>query len=289
MTSPDTLREDRLVDVFATLVLVLAAGRLVTGFAAGILEWAHGAPVGFSDERLHLGDSLATFGQGGDSVGVVLPIVAALLVWWRARRIDAGAATFSYVEMVFGLTAAAACAQGIGNGIIVSGGPVTWWRFIVVVGTPLTCLVVAVAGLVTTRRLAFAVDARVGNEAAVDAIVYAVDRATGDVRAYFSADEAARKTHVYSVEDEEYLFYTDEGVVLDASVENDRVVLRPTDDRREADLLGRLKMFTTRRGIRVDVLDVDDPSAYAIPISDWQWLQLWPGWLRWMGRLFRPR
>jgi hypothetical protein len=61
-----------------------------------------------------------------------------------------------------------------------------------------------------------------------------------------------------------------------------------TADRRRDELLAHLKEFVLRRGIRVDEEDADEPSAYAIPISDWQWLQLWPGWLRWIGRIFRP-
>lgn len=282
-------RDARVAGTLAAAVLAGAVFRVLVAVAAGIAEWAEAGPGYFGRGRDRAADLLIIFGSPGDGVGVLLVIAAMGLLWWRWRA--GGGVNMSalgLVRLLFALTALAAVLQLIGYGLAISQeSSVLWARFIEAVGMSTAFAGIAVGGVIATGGLVAAVDAdEVGSD--LDAVVFAVDRATGDVHAYFSVDQAARKTHVYSVEDQEIEFFTDEGGVLQATVEHDRVVLRRTDEQRRGELLGCLKRFATRRELHVDVLDVDDPSAYAVPISDWQFLQLWPGWLRWLGRLFRP-
>jgi hypothetical protein len=290
MTMPAASRDGRVVGLLATAVLAGAAFRLIVSIAAGIAEWAQFGTDAFSRFPDRAADLLLVFGEAGDGVGVLLAVAALALVWWHGRAgAEVSYPSLELVRALFALTALAAVLQAVGWGIGFSRGwPVVWSRLIEAVGMSTAYAAVAVGGVVAATALMRAVDPVLVDHD-LDAVVFAVDRATGDVRAYFSVDQAARKTHVYSVEDDELLFFTDEGDVLEPSVEHERVLLRPTGEHRREDLLTRLKTFSTRRGLHVDMLDVDDPSAYAVPVSDWQFLQLWPGWLRWLGRLFRPR
>jgi hypothetical protein len=119
----------------------------------------------------------------------------------------------------------------------------------------------------------------------LEPLVFAVDRGNGEVFAFFSYARAARTISVYSIEEDEYVFYADDGTLLVASVVDDRTTFTPTGVVRRDELLQHLRSFTQRTS--VEVIDRDDPTAYAVPIADWQWLQLWPGWLRGIGRLVR--
>jgi hypothetical protein len=119
--------------------------------------------------------------------------------------------------------------------------------------------------------------------------VFAVDRATSDVHAFLSVGDATRRVHRYSIEDDEFAFYTDEGTVLDAEVVDGRIRLQLTDEVQRNELLARLRQFVVRRGITIDAEDADDPLAYAGPISRWHWLEMWPPWMRPIGMLFRRR
>jgi hypothetical protein len=193
--------------------------------------------------------------------------------------------------MVFAVIVMSAAAQSVGYVMFTTipsdFGDVQWSQLIHAVGDSVAYALVAVGGLIATRRLALLPGLRRENALEGDPLVFAVDRQSGDVRAYLTVDAAARGTHVYSVEEDEYAFFTDEGGVIAATVEHDSVMLRLTDENDRDELLKRLKQFVVRRDIHVDVLDADDPTAYAVPISDWQWLQLWPPWMRWVGRIAR--
>ncbi len=276
----------------AVVLLIGALIRIVVAVAAGMIEWAQNDHLGYPTGAAWAGDILITLGDGGDGVGVLLALAAGALVAWLLVSREPAGWLRSATGWVFGLTALSAFAQTSGHTLLFSIAPesVLWSRVLLGAGHSLVYAGVALGGLAATRRL----DAltvvhaaeRFGDD---DPFVFAVDRRSGDVAAYFSVDAAERKTHVYYIEDDELDFYTDEGKAIGASVEHGRVSLQPTDvDQREV-LLERLREFVVRRGIHLDSLSADDPSAYAAPISDWQWLQLWPGWLRWLGRFFRPR
>jgi hypothetical protein len=265
------------------------AGAVVDGIGAAVSRFEE-APSG-----LHNGLTLSAFGVAGDAGGLLFALAAtALVVWWLRmddrdggwlRLTTAGLLVATGIGLVLG---------GIGSGLVDTDVEFLWERFFASVGFALAGLVVVIAAFVALRVLAVSsydvadgFDVEGVDGAASDAVVFAVDRSNGDVRAFFSYAEAARRMHVYSVEDQEYAFFTDAGDVVEASVQDGRIVFRPTADRRMDELMAALREFALRRGITVADAEADEAWAYAAPISQWQWLQLWPGWLRWMGRLVR--
>jgi len=292
MTQAVAPREARAVRGLALVVLVGVALRLLASLIAGLVEWHDRSADVFPSGRVEAVDVLTTFGSAGDGVGIALALMAAGLMWWLSRLGDPPShrtrTTALWVFVVTGLLAVMDC---IGIGLFSSIGPDHQVaRLIGSGGSELAVAVIAASGVVAMRQLdALSDEVLLDVGDGSDALVFAVDRNNGDVRAFFSIGEAARRTHIYLVEDDEFAFYTDEGVVLDATVEHGRVMLRPTDANQLGDLQNRLKAFVNRRGIAIDAQDADDPTAYVVPISDWQWLQNWPPWMRGLGRLFRPR
>jgi len=272
-----------------SLVLVAGAGiRLLAAVIAGFVEWHDSAGSSFAvSGRARAFDVLTTFGQAGDGTGVLLALTGAATACWLSWRDDPIAMTLrAVVAWLFGATAALALANGLGVGLVYSIDPSHQTsRLIATEGFALAYMVVAVGSIILLRQLSLVFDEQ--DSGGLDAFVFAVDRKSGDVRAYLSAGDAMRRTHIYSVEDDEFVFYTDEGVLLDASIVDERIVLRPTDQERPGQLLTALKEFANRRGIAVDEDDVDDPTAYAVPISRWHWLEMWPPWMRPIGMLFR--
>jgi hypothetical protein len=281
--------ESRIVRALS-LVLVAGAGiRLLTAVIAGFVEWHDSASSPFADSgRARAFDVLSTFGAAGDGTGVLLAGAAAIAVCWLWAREDAFAeALTTAVVLLFGATALLAVADGVAAGLIYSVQCCQQTSHLIEVeGFALAYLVIAVGAVVLLRRIGSLIEDRLATDD-LDAFVFAVDRHTGDVRAFFSVGEARRRMHVYSVEDDEFAFYSDEGVILDATVEDERIVLRPTQQEQPAELLERLKDFANRRGITIDEADTDDPTAYAVPFSRWHWLEMWPPWLRPIGMLFR--
>jgi len=272
-----------------SLVLVAGAGiRLLAAVVAGFVDW-HDSGSYFPAGRVRAFDVLTTFGAAGDGTGVLLAVAAAATVWWLSWRDGSIASSLrASVMWLFGVTAALAAADGIGFGFLYSYESERQTpRLIHTEGFTLAYIVVTVGGLLLLRRLGDAIAAQDSDD--LDAFVFAVDRKSGDVRAFLSAGEAKRRMHVYSVEDDEFAFYTDEGTVLAATVVDDRIVLRPTDQQRLGELVESLKEFANRRGITIDDEDADDPTAYAVPIGRWHWLEMWPPWMRPIGMLFRSR
>ena len=281
----------RIARTLAQVILLGAALRIVASVVAGIIEWAQNGDQGYPNGTFRAGDILDTVGDAGDGVGVLLALAALALVWWLLAVDEPVEGLRSAAATVLGLTAVSAFVQVLGFMLLFSIAPEStlWSQLVLRVGHSLVYAIVALGGVAAARRLAGLVRAQAVQRFDDDPLVFAIDRLSGDVHAYFSVDTAERKSHVYSVEDDELAFYTDEGKVVRASAEHDRVVLTPTDvDQRDV-LLERLREFVVRRGLHVHPDDADDPTAYAKPISEWQWLQLWPGWLRWMGRIVRPR
>lgn len=291
MTSPaEGLREARVVRGLATAVVVAAALRLVVAIVAGIVDAAKSSDLGgpFPDPTYRVGDILLTLGNAGDGTGALLALAAVALLCWRTRLGDpAGETARTVVSWILALTALSAVAQGVGYGIVFARSSVQWSRLIASAGFASAYALLAAGALMAMRRLDVLSDERLWAGGDDDALVFAVDRDNGDVRAFFSFDEAARRMHVYSIEDNEFEFFTDAGIIVAASVQDGAVMLRPTEVNRSDELLGHLRRFVVRTGIHVDALDADDATAYAVPISDWQWLQLWPPWLRWIGMLVR--
>jgi hypothetical protein len=282
--------EARIVGGLATALIAAAVLRLVVAVAAGVVDAVQRSEF---PDSFHASDVVLTFGNAGDGTGVLLALAAAGVLWWRLRlRLGAPVAEWlrAAVSWVLALTALSALVQAVGYGLVFVHLSVQWPRAIVSIGFALAYALVAAAGLVAVRRLDVLADERLATgdgPDGPDALVFAVDRDNGDVQAFFSLDEAARRMHVYSIEENEFEFFTDEGAVVEASLQDGYVALRPTDLHRRDELIGHLREFVLRRGIDVGGLDADEPADYALPISDWQWLQLWPHWLRWMGMLVR--
>lgn len=274
----------------ATLLLAAAGIRSLASIVAGFVEWndsAHAFPPG----RVRAADVLTAFGSAGDGTGILLVLAAALAVWWCLHVGDVAAVKLRIaVNWSFAVVAALAVMSAVGLGLFASFGDQKS-HTIVAVGFALAYVVVAIGGVTLLQRYDAAITERAFEEddPGIDAFVFAVDRRSGDVRAFLSYRQAVRGMHIYWVEDDEFAFYTDEGILLDASVVNERVVLRPTETDRTDELLSRLRDFVTRRGIRIDPADADDPAAYAVPIARWQGLEMWPPWLRPIGLLFQPR
>lgn len=287
MTEKVDRREAPVARALSVLLLVGAGIRIAAAIVSGFVEWHESQPPFVAPGRDRAVDVLTTFGAAGDGTGVLLLAAASATAWWTYRLGDERAASVQrIVAWLAALTALLALMQGVGLGLLFAAAPAHQdGRFIKVEGDALAYLVLALGVLYVARRLASIADESMQIDIGVDAFVFAVDRRSGDVRAFLSAAEAQRRMHVYSVEDDEFAFYTDEGVVLDASIVDDRIVLQSTEQVRPTELLERLKEFANRRGITVD--DVDDATAYAVPISRWHWLEMWPPWLRPIGMLFR--
>jgi hypothetical protein len=212
-----------------------------------------------------------------------------MAAWWAWRHGDQRAETlWPLISWAFGLTAVFAVMQGVGFALIYSLplGQYQSGRLVETEGFALAYVVISVGAMVVMKRLGRLADEGLLADDGLDAFVFAVDRATGDVRAFFSGAEASRRMHVYSVEGNEFAFYTDEGVVLNAAVVEGRIRLQPTAGELPDELITALKEFTLRRGIAIDPAGVDEPTAYVTPISNWQWLEMWPPWTRGFGRLF---
>ena len=277
----------RLARAVATLLLVATGIRSLTSIIAGFVAWNR---AGYEPSRLRAGDVLLKFGSAGDGVSILLVTAAAAAVWWCLRTGDSAApALHLAVNGAFGLVAVLAVIYAVGAGLFFPFIGVTS-DSVVGIGDALAYIVIAIGSIGLLWRYDVAInESAFEDDPDIDAFVFAVDRKTGDVRAFLSAQQAVRGMHAVWVEDDEFAFYTDEGLVLDASVVDDRVVFHPTETDRADELLTQLNEFVTRRGIKVDPSDADDPAAYAVPIARWRGLEMWPPWLRPLGLLFQPR
>lgn len=282
--------DTRLARAVATLLLVATGIRSLASIIAGFVEWHDSAQVFPAAGSARAADVLTAFGSSGDGTGILLVAAAAVGVWWCLRAGDAGAAKLRLaVNWSFGIVATLSVLTAIGLSLFASFDNQNS-RAILASGFALAYVVVAVGCVALLQRYDVA-----NNELAfeddpdIDAFIFAVDRKSGDVRAFLSAQQAVRGMHVVWVEDDEFAFYTDEGLVLDASVVDERVVFQPTETDRSDQLLAQLTEFVTRRGIKVDPAEADDPAAYAVPIARWRGLEMWPPWLRPLGLLFQPR
>jgi len=282
----------RLARAAAVLLLVATGIRSLASVVAGFVEWHDSANTQFGQGgRIRAADVLTTFGAAGDGTGILLVVAAAAAVWWLLRADQVGATALRLsASWAFAVVAVLVIMDVVGIALFDSITRQTS-RTVVESGFALAYLVVAVGGVLLLQRYDAAVAELTfdDDDDEFDAFVFAVDRKSGDVRAFMSSWQAARGMHVYWVEDDEFAFYTDEGVVVEASVADGRIVLQPTDVVRRDELLTMLREFANRRGIRVDAADVDDPAAYAVPIARWQGLENWPPWMRPIGRLFQPR
>ena len=87
------------------------------------------------------------------------------------------------------------------------------------------------------------------------------------------------------VVDDEFVFFGDDGTVINASVTDDlRVVLTPTGERRPDELRQRLRDYLGQPGVPWDRTLADDPAALAGLLIEQQRAQRWPRRPSWPGR-----
>jgi hypothetical protein len=279
------------VDVMFTLVLGVQVIRLVAavvgGISVGLKRADQLAPSGF-----RTGETLTTLGSAGDGVGLLLLLLAGALLLWRMSRSAHGdrlAGSRVLLSWLLVLTAASAALFVVGLMFEASvGGFFDWERVVTPAGFAIADLVGSLGTLVVVRRLS-TVGADDDSEQDRDAraAVFAVDRKTGDVLTWASQAEARAKAPLYGVEDDEYRWYLDDGTVLQATADGRDVTFTATDAERSGELLVHLKAYAQRRGIAIDEDEADEPLAYVDPIARDHYLEMWPGWLRWLGRLTR--
>ncbi|HET7531407.1 MAG TPA: hypothetical protein VFJ98_10650 [Mycobacteriales bacterium] len=269
------------VDLLVASLLVAQAIRLVAAVVGGIATAAQN--VDFAPAPFRNGVIVAQFGDAGDGVGILLLLLATALLCWQVSA--AGRAATGWLLV---LTAVSAVLAAIGFGIESSAGDFhDWQRLVSVEGFQLAYLVATLGALAVVRRLSpAAAPAERDDEAS--AAVFAVDRRTGAVLAWPSVRDAEARAPLYGVEDDEYDWFLDDGVVLVATADGRDVRLSPTGDERPDVLLRHLKDYAERRGLTIDEDDdEDEPLAYVDPITRDHYLDMWPGWLRWLGRLTR--
>jgi hypothetical protein len=260
----------------ALLLLGAVALRLVGSVVSGALNLAQ-THAGF-DHRVRVGNALMSFGAAGDTVGVALVIGAALLLRWADRSDGAGV-----VRALLLATALLVVVRTAGVLLIVADFPPgqPWAQEAQTVAFAAADLLLCVgAWQVLARGPSIAMT---GVDSGPEPVIFAVDRGNGEVFAFFSYAETARTLSIYSIEDHEFDFFSDEGHVIRAVVESGRLRFEVTDDNQGDQLMSALRHFASAHDLAV--ADVDDATAYVLPISDWQWLELWPGWMRGLGRL----
>ena len=268
----------RLTRLLIVSLLSAAALRIVAAIVSGIAAMA-ATRDGFSGGDSRAADVLSAFGSAGDTIQALLLLGAVILVWRRAGAATAYRAPIAVLALVSGALVVCRVA-GLIDLTSAFANAAAVAQQSVVIGFGIADLVVLGAVLVAFRLLSTGADSEA--PAGDDPVLFAVDRTTGEVFAFFSAAEARRAISTYSIEDDEFAFYDDEGRVVAAEVVDGWTTFTVTDDEREPELLSHLRRFAAEKSLEVD--DHDDPLAFVQPINEWQWLELWPGWMRGIGR-----
>lgn len=275
---------DRGRQVWRGLALVaIAAGfiRIVAAVVAGIAT-AGDHPAGVPG-RVFAGQTMEALGAGGGFAGAVIAVAAAGFATLAAARL----ATIGALARVLVVAVAASIVVGtIGDALIAStfGGDPAVANLSRVLGEGIAALAICLGGAVSVNRMP-----DLGSAAADDMqqVIFAVDRVDGEVFVARSFAGLARVISIYSIEDDEFEFFTLDGHAVLATAADGRAAFDVTDDNRLADLLPHLRRFATAKELHVTPENRDDPTAYVAPIEEWQALELWPPWLRPIGRLVR--
>jgi hypothetical protein len=265
-----------------TIVLLGAASLRVLGSVIGGLlsVTAHADTFPVGSQRV--GTVLTRFGAAGDTASALLVVGAVAILGWALpeARASALAPLARLLALATGVLVVLRVAGVLAIEADFSSHPAA--EEVVQVAFAAGDLLLCLGGVVALGRMGGAAQTT-GD--ALEPLVFAVDRGNGEVFAFFSYAQAARTISVYSIEEHEYDFFAEDGTALSAAVVDDRTTFSATDDDRRDELMQHLRRFAQAKSI--DVTDRDDPAAYAVPIADWQWLELWPGWLRGIGRFVR--
>ena len=272
--------ERQVARVALTVLLGAALLRTVASVVSGLIALSE--HVELDTDRLRVGRVLAAFGTAGDSTQALLGAAAVGLLWWLGRR---GARPDTLVvRLVLLATLVMVVAHAAGFAVIDSDTDRAAGEFVVVFGFAAADGLLAAGSLLVLGRVGRA-GAATSDPDQLEPLLFAVDRGNGEVFAFFSFNDARRTISVYSIEEAEYVFYTDEGDVVTASVGENGTTFTVTDEGRRDDLMQALRAFAQAKDLTVE--EPAEPTSYAVPISDWQWLELWPGWLRPIGRAIR--
>ena len=279
---------DRRVGRLALVVLVGAASlRILAAVIAGFIALGQHDDlngVSFGRGRLHAGEVLNTFGEAGDGIGALLAAAAVALVWWLSRQAAITRSMVTWVRAVLTVTAVLTVVSAAS--VVVLDIEQVPERLTLIIGFSLAYLLVCLGGLLVLAGLRDVdVDVDQPDPDDVEPLLFAVDRGNGEVFAFFSFAQARRSISPYSIEENEFTFYTDEGVVVEATATDLVTHFTPTGEDRREDLMRALRRFAQVTDLTVE--EPQEPTSYAVPISDWQWLELWPGWLRPIGRIVR--
>ena len=267
-----------------TVALLTAAALHVVGAVIAGLAGIIGNDSSFPSGRAHTGEVLTTFGQAGGAVDVLLLIVAVGLLAWRWRDTIGSSRALAAGRVLLVAVALLVIARCVGTVLIATiFSSVTRAENVsATLGAGLGDLALCTGGILAARTIsASAADG--GDEA----ILFAVDRVDGEVFAFYSWAEAERTLNVYSIEDDEFAFYDEDGHVVEATVDRERVRFSVSDQLAAEELLRHLRVFAEAHGLHVAADAADRPAAYVELVNDWQWLQLWPGYVRPFARLVR--
>jgi len=301
MTTPPPRSARRAAVPLLRIVLAVQALRIVVAVISGIVagtEHFPGADFGVGP-RESGAERLLQFASAGDGEGAILIALAAVLLWlvamlprsersWRGDYIATGS-----LVVLTGLSSVLAAVGYLWLASDQQFFPGS--QEVQLVGLAIVYAATSAALLYVLRGVDATVAATAvpGDAEASDgddepsAAVFAVDRRTGDVLAWPSWRAAVENAPLYGVEDDEYDWFLDDGAVLRATAQGRDVSFTPTGEERPDDLVRHLKEYAARRGLSVDEEEADEPLAYVDLIARDHYLEMWPGWLRWLGRLFR--
>jgi len=254
--------------------------RFLGSVIAGVI--ALSTEPGFPQMRERAANILTAFGSAGDTTTVLLVLAAAaVLVWGRPRpRVESLGPVIRVFLLVTAVLVLARVAGVFLIDVDLPSQVQAQEAFVAAFGVG--DLLLCAGGAILLGRVE-AEEATAPDD--VEPLVFAVDRGNGEVFAFFSYAEAARTISIYSIEADEFAFYADDGTAINAEVVDERTRFTATDVDARDELMQHLRRFAQAKSL--DVADRSDATSYAVPIADWQWLELWPGWLRGIGRVVR--
>lgn len=118
-----------------------------------------------------------------------------------------------------------------------------------------------------------------------DAMVRAVFVFEGnDLSVHPSVERAAGSVEAIDVDNGEFKFFADDGMVLSGTTQDEQITLRETDDRRPADLRDRLHQYLSDPRVGLDPALAENPVAAAQAILDKEWERRPFRWCTWLDR-----
>jgi hypothetical protein len=185
MTGSPASAKWELLEMLAAVILAAESLRIVGSVTAGIINGATASAGSIGQSHL-IGGAMETATGYSDGPGIVLLLVSLALLWWRAEywtgrlrhSVQAGFAAGDrpaeatqlhrlrsltrWTVGLFILAAAGAVAYFVGNVLVLTAGGVssgTQWTGLANDAFPVAYLIIALAGVVASRRLVHLCDA----------------------------------------------------------------------------------------------------------------------------------